>query len=183
MKKSYKIKLILSISIPILVTIFLIVKGLQWYWCMIPSLCVLLVAIIAIILLIKDTCFEKPGEPFVETIMDVPVKKSERFYMQFIHKWDKDKKHKTICYKNLTSGDYFKFTLDLNLSDNEISNVIPLKYNKIISEKEFNKKYKGVKLMNIDVVDKDGTHKIGTLTTKGITLLEMHYKIPYGQNL
>jgi hypothetical protein len=103
---------------------------------------------------------EKRREYFIKT----------PFYQQFQDKWNK--KNKTICYKNLTSGDYFKFTFDPNLSDDEISNAIPLKYNKIISEKEFNKRYKDVKLMNIDVVDKTRTYKIGTLTTKLLTFKE-----------
>jgi hypothetical protein len=99
------------------------------------------------------------------------------FYIQFQHKWNK--KNKTICYKNLTSGDCFKFTPIPDLSDDDFKDVlvnIPLKYNKIISEKEFDKTYKNVRLMNIDVLNNKGTHKIGTVTTIGINVLKMRLR-------
>jgi len=176
MEKSYKIKLTLFISIFILATIILIVKGIQWYWCIVPGLILVSAIIIVFIIFIKQIFIEKPGDPFVETIMDMPTKKPEPFYMQFIHKWNKDRKRKTICYKNLTSGNYFKFTPIPNLSDKDFKGVlvnIPLKYNEIVSEKVFNKKYKGIKLMEVNVMDAEGKYKIGTVITRIPNLLRM----------
>lgn len=72
-----------------------------------------------------------------------------------------------IYYKHIPNGDCFMFTFEENIEMkyiDECLDVIAIKDNVFIDEKEFTRKY--TKLMDIDVMDKTNTIKLGVLTTQ-----------------
>ena len=83
---------------------------------------------------------------------------------------------KPIFHKDLESGRYFKFVPESNISQSDwdsVLDVISTKHSEFVTEGEFNKQYK--KTMTVEVKDKNSKYKIGELTTKWYSNMQLGF--------